>query len=40
MIWASEVNFDPGTVCMVLASAKYEESDYIRNYEEFLREKR
>ena len=36
MIWAAEVNFDPGSVCLVLASAKYDESDYIRSREEFL----
>lgn len=36
MIWAAEVNFDAGTVCLVLASAKYLEEDYIRDYEEFL----
>ncbi|WP_143891477.1 sugar 3,4-ketoisomerase [Tepidimonas alkaliphilus] len=37
MIWASEVNFDPGSVCLVLASDFYKENDYIRDYEEFLR---
>jgi dTDP-4-dehydrorhamnose 3,5-epimerase-like enzyme len=37
MIWASEVNFDPGSVCLVLASDLYDESDYIRDYQEFLR---
>lgn len=36
MIWASEVNFDPGSVCLVLASMKYDEGDYIRNYGMFL----
>lgn len=36
MIWAAEVNFDAGTVCLVLASAKYLEDDYIRDYEDFL----
>jgi dTDP-4-dehydrorhamnose 3,5-epimerase-like enzyme len=38
MIWAAEVNFDPGTVCLVLASDHYEESDYIRDYDEYLKE--
>lgn len=37
MIWAAEVDFDPGSVCMVLASAPYDESDYIRDYDEYLR---
>lgn len=37
MIWAAEVNFDPGTVCLVLASELYDAADYIRDYSEFLR---
>ncbi len=36
MTWASEVNFDPGSVCLVLASDFYNEEDYIRNYDQFL----
>lgn len=36
MIWAAEVNFDAGTVCLVLASAKFLEDDYIRDYGDFL----
>lgn len=36
MIWAAEVNFDPGSVCLVLASELYNEADYIRNYDEFI----
>lgn len=36
MIWAGEVNFDSGSVCLVLASAPYEEADYIRDRGEFL----
>jgi dTDP-4-dehydrorhamnose 3,5-epimerase-like enzyme len=39
MIWASEVNFDPGSVCLVLASMLYDEADYIRDYNTFLIEK-
>lgn len=35
MIWASQVNFDPGTVGMVVASALFNESDYIRDYDAF-----
>lgn len=34
-IWASEVNFSSGAICLVLASNKYKEEDYIRNYNEF-----
>lgn len=35
-IWASEVNFSSGSVCLVLASETYAESDYIRNYNDYL----
>ncbi len=34
-IWAAEQGFSSGSVCLVLASEKYDESDYIREYEEF-----
>jgi hypothetical protein len=36
MIWASEINFSSGAICLVLASEQYNETDYIRNYENFL----
>jgi len=36
MIWASEINFDAGSVCLVMASDFYDESDYIREYDKFL----
>jgi len=36
MIWASEINFDPGSVCLVLASHDYDEADYIREYSKFI----
>jgi hypothetical protein len=35
MIWRELVDFSSGSVCMVLASAPYEEADYLRDYEEF-----
>lgn len=35
MIWRELVDFSSGSVCMVLASAPYEEADYIRDYDEF-----
>lgn len=38
-IWASEQEFSSGSICLVLASEGYEEDDYIRDYEEFLRMK-
>lgn len=34
-IWASEKSFSSGSVCLVLGSHKYQESDYIREYQEF-----
>jgi hypothetical protein len=40
MIWASEINFSSGSICLVLASHQYSEADYIRNYEDFLTHKR
>ncbi len=36
MMWRALGNFSSGSVCLVLASSKYDESDYIRNYEEFI----
>ena len=35
MIWAAELNFDAGTVCLVLTSDLFREQDYIREYDEF-----
>lgn len=35
-IWAAEQGFSSGSICLVLASHKYDESDYIRNYDDFL----
>lgn len=35
-IWASEVNFSSGAICLVLASAPYDAEDYIRDYSEYL----
>ena len=35
MTWRELVNFSSGSVCMVLASAHYEEADYFRDYDEF-----
>jgi hypothetical protein len=34
-IWRELNNFSSGSVCLVLASMKYEEEDYIRDYKEF-----
>lgn len=38
-LWRDLDNFSGGTVCMVLASQKYEDEDYIRDYNEFLKYK-
>jgi dTDP-4-dehydrorhamnose 3,5-epimerase-like enzyme len=38
-LWRDLDNFAGGTVCMVLASEKYESGDYIRDYNEFLKYK-
>ena len=35
MIWRTLVNFSSGSVCMVLASQKYDESDYFRNWSDY-----
>ncbi len=39
-IWASEVNFSGGGICLVLASHEYDETDYIRDYQEYLEYKK
>lgn len=36
MMWRYLDNFSSGSVCLVLASEKYSENDYIRNYDEFI----
>jgi len=38
MIWGTMHDFSEDCVLMVLASDFYDESDYIRNYDDFLRE--
>jgi uncharacterized RmlC-like cupin family protein len=37
MIWRELINFSSGSVCLVLASEYYDEDDYFRDYEGFLR---
>jgi dTDP-4-dehydrorhamnose 3,5-epimerase and related enzymes len=36
-IWREMYDFTPDAVLMVLASEMYDEGDYIRNYDEFLK---
>lgn len=38
LIWGEMHNFSDDCVLMVLASELYDESDYIRDYDEFLKE--
>ncbi len=35
-IWRTLEDFSSGSVCMVLASEKYDAADYIRSYDEFI----
>ena len=39
-IWRDINNFSSGAICLVLASLKYEESDYIRDYSTYLSHKK
>lgn len=34
-LWRDLINFSSGSICLVLASQLYSESDYIRDYNEF-----
>ena len=34
-IWRELIEFSSGAVCLVFASHKYDENDYIRNYNDF-----
>ncbi|WP_316817972.1 FdtA/QdtA family cupin domain-containing protein [Pedobacter nyackensis] len=34
-IWASEINFSSGSICLVFASHTYNEADYLRDYNDF-----
>jgi hypothetical protein len=38
MMWRELDNFSSGSVCMVLASNNYDESDYYRDYQDFLKD--
>lgn len=37
-IWREMQHFTPGATLMVLASAHYDEADYVRNYDQFLQQ--
>lgn len=36
-VWRTLDDFSSGAVCMVLASEKFEEEDYIREYDDYLK---
>jgi hypothetical protein len=38
MIWRELENFSSGGICLVLASLPYDENDYYRDYDAFLKE--
>lgn len=35
-IWRELINFSSGAICLVLASHKYDENDYIREFNDFV----
>lgn len=35
-IWAAEKGFSSGAICLVLASEKYTENDYFREYNDYI----
>lgn len=37
MMWRTMVNFSTNSLALVLSSTEYSESDYIRDYQEFLK---
>lgn len=37
MIWREMDNFSSGSVCLVVASENYDATNYIRNFDEFLK---
>ncbi len=37
MTWRDLSGFSEGAICLVLASEVYDEADYIRNYDDFLK---
>lgn len=37
LVWRELENFSSGSVCLVMASLRYDEADYYRDYQEFQR---
>ena len=40
MIWRELFNFSGGSICLVLASNEYDEDDYYRDYNLFIKDKK
>ena len=38
MVWRSMENFSTNALCLTLASKRYDEDDYLRDYDKFLKE--
>lgn len=36
-LWRTLVNFSTNSLCLVLASTEYDENDYIRDYNDFIK---
>ncbi|MEQ8531729.1 MAG: FdtA/QdtA family cupin domain-containing protein, partial [Imperialibacter sp.] len=36
-LWRELSNFSSGSICLVLASLKYDPGDYLRDYDDFLK---
>ena len=37
MLWKDMYDFSPDSILLVLASRHYDESEYIRNYQDYLK---
>ena len=38
-IWRELQNFSSGSVCLVLSSGEFDETDYVRSYKDFIASK-
>ena len=36
LVWCELYDFEPGTVCLCLASGKYDKAGYLKNFDEFI----
>ena len=37
LIWAEQIRFSSGGICLAMASSPYKEEEYVRDYQEFLK---